>query len=178
MDNIQGVIEMVNLQFSERTKKILKIIEILLYTALVVAAYYTMEISEIYHVIKQLVYVMMIIIANFFSHEAGHYAAMRYYFPEANIRFVWTKLYRIPVPRAVESSGLKGHVTRAKALTVFLSGPAAGVFSTLILSYLLLDPYLFILPLATELFSSREDFEKVHKTVKETFEKGKSEQGT
>ncbi|MCK5084039.1 MAG: hypothetical protein KAQ64_00080 [Candidatus Pacebacteria bacterium] len=121
----------------------------------------------------------MIIIVASYAHEIGHYLVMKYYYPNAgSIRFVWDRIFLIPVPRKVISKDLNGDITIIRALVAFFSGPIAGLIVITVLSYLLLDAYLFIVPLSLGLHSSKGDFEKIYITAKEGLEEKKSNQET
>ncbi|MEA2098374.1 MAG: hypothetical protein U9P70_04875 [Patescibacteria group bacterium] len=114
-----------------------------------------------------------------YAHEAGHYVFMKHYFPNADsIRFAWTRLLIVPVPRAVVSENLNRTVTVKQALVVFSVGPIAGFIAMVILSYFLLDMIYIIVLAVGGLLESSGDFKKIYETINEELEKRKVSQGT
>lgn len=109
------------------------------------------------------------IIVGFYFHEAGHYAAKKYYFPNTKSQFVWSRFFFIPIPCKVTSDAkslAKSNVTYKNAFVVLLAGPIAG-FIPVLASYFVLNIASFVILLGLELFSCTDDFKKLHWATKE-----------
>ncbi|MCK4799607.1 hypothetical protein KAS31_01375 [Candidatus Parcubacteria bacterium] len=125
----------------------------------------------------QLLCAWIIIIISSYAHEIGHYTSTKYYFPNADSKFVWTWAFLIPTPHKVVTENFNKNVTIKEAFVVLSMGPIAGLTIMIILSYFLLNMYVFIALLVAELFASSGDFKKICITIKEVWEKKKTNQG-
>lgn len=125
----------------------------------------------------QLVCVWIIIIISSYAHEIGHYTSIKRYFPDADSKFVWTREFLVPAPYQVVTENFNKNVTIKEASIILFMGPMAGLAVMIILSYFLLNMYVFIVLLAAELLASSGDFKKIYETIKEEWGKKKTNQG-
>jgi len=125
----------------------------------------------------QLFYVWIIVIISTYAHEIGHYVSTKHYFPDADSKFVWTWAFLIPTPYQVLTENLNGNATVKQVLVILSAGPIIGLVVMIIPSYFLLNTSIFIVFLIAELLSCKGDFEKIYITIKEVWEKKKTNQG-